>query len=92
MKPVQWVRIKGRPGEAFRCPVCSHKTLRDRGNYEICPICFWEDDGQDDPDADRMLGGPNWVSLTDARKNFALFGAVEERFKKNVRPPRPDEI
>jgi len=25
----------------------------------ICPVCFWEDDGQDDPKAHKVWGGPN---------------------------------
>jgi hypothetical protein len=42
----------------------------ERGGFEICPVCFWEDDGQDDPDADVVLGGPNGqLSLTQARNN-----------------------
>lgn len=30
----------------YTCPCCGYKTLEEevRGSYEICPICFWEDD------------------------------------------------
>ncbi|MGW3665739.1 CPCC family cysteine-rich protein [Streptomyces sp. NPDC005141] len=40
-------------------------TLHERGSYEICPVCLWEDGGQDDHDADRVQGGPNgpWIEL-----------------------------
>ncbi|MBD0739062.1 hypothetical protein BGM09_06450 [Streptomyces sp. CBMA29] len=60
--------------------------------YEICPVCFWEDDGQDDHDADEARGGPNrgW-SLSEARQNFARFGASEERCVPFVRDPLPEE-
>jgi hypothetical protein len=45
--------------------------LAERGGYEICRLCGWEDDGQDDADADQVLGGPNHeLSLTAARDNF----------------------
>jgi hypothetical protein len=55
----------------YRCPCCHCLTLQDRGGYEICPMCFWEDDGQDDHDADEVRGGPNGsLSLTRARHNF----------------------
>jgi hypothetical protein len=27
---------------------------------EICPVCFWEDDGQDEHDGDEVGGGPNY--------------------------------
>ncbi len=54
------------------CPCCGYPTLGARGNYEICTICWWEDDGQDDADADTLNDGPNGAySLTQARANFA---------------------
>jgi hypothetical protein len=53
------------------CPCCGYPTLTIRG-YDTCPICSWEDDGQDDADADDVRGGPNSdYSLTEARLNFA---------------------
>ena len=52
----------------FTCPGCSYPTLGERGGYEICPICGWEDDNQDDPKADEVWGGPNSnLSLTENR-------------------------
>lgn len=56
------------------CPCCGYRTLNERAAYEICPICWWEDDGQDDADADAdtVRGGPNGeYSLALARANFA---------------------
>lgn len=38
------------------CPGCGFPSLTERGEFEICIICFWEDDGQDDH-ADSMLSG-----------------------------------
>ncbi|WP_130330986.1 CPCC family cysteine-rich protein [Micromonospora kangleipakensis] len=59
--------------------------------YEICPVCFWEDDGQDTHDADRVRGGANGqLSLTRARQNFAGFGASDRRRRARVRPPRDE--
>ena len=40
-----------------RCPCCGCKALDERGGYEIGTICFWEDDGQDDHNADVVRGG-----------------------------------
>jgi hypothetical protein len=60
------------------------------GTFEICEVCFWEDDNVqfDDPN---FPGGANEVSLRQARENYREFGVSELRFKRNVRPPRPDE-
>jgi hypothetical protein len=57
------------------CPCCLFPTLNENGGFEICVICWWEDDGQNDQDADEVRGGPNsHYSLTDARRNFADHG------------------
>lgn len=54
--------------QLFTCPSCGYPTLTERGAYEICSICYWEDDDQDDPEADKVWGGPNAsLSLTDSR-------------------------
>lgn len=76
----------------YACPCCGYMTVAERGGFEICPVCFWEDDGQDDPDADVVMGGPNGrLSLTQARDNFAAYGACEERSRAFVRAPSPSE-
>ena len=80
------------PGRRFQCPCCRFFTLSERGGFEICQVCYWEDDGQDDHDAAVIRGGPNGaLSLEQARKNYLAFGAFDEGAKKHVRPPRSDE-
>lgn len=32
------------------CPCCGYPTINGRAAYEICALCGWEDDGQDDPE------------------------------------------
>jgi hypothetical protein len=81
------------PLPSFRCPCCRFKTLYGRGQDEICAVCFWEDDGQDDHDANEVRGGPNYsLSLSKARDNFRTFGAVDRKHLSNVRPPLPNEV
>lgn len=73
------------------CPCCGYATLEVRGDYEICPICFWEDDGQDDADAEEEKGGPNRHSLTDARRSFLRTGAAHVEDKRAVRAPSRED-
>jgi hypothetical protein len=78
--------------KTYRCPCCGYKTLHARAADEICPVCFWEDDGQDDHDAEEVRGGPNGsLSLREARDAFRLHGVSDVKFKTNVRDPLPDE-
>jgi hypothetical protein len=61
--------------DGIACPCCGYDTLRERGAFNCCTICWWEDDGQDNEDADEVRGGPNAdLSLTQARINFLNFG------------------
>ncbi|MFG2208682.1 CPCC family cysteine-rich protein [Streptomyces sp. NPDC048638] len=80
------------PTGKVACPCCGFLTLEHRAFYEICPVCRWEDDGQDDRNADEHIGGPNRVSLTEARNNYARFGAGEERERLRARSPLPEEF
>jgi hypothetical protein len=62
------LRSSGREKETYTCPSCGYPTLPERGQYDICEICDWEDDGQDDNEANEVYGGPNGeLSLTESR-------------------------
>lgn len=85
--------VHPQPGVRLRCPCCRCLTLDERGGYEICPVCLWEDDGQDEQDAQQVRGGPNGnLSLEQARINFATFGACKERAREHVRPATLEEL
>ena len=59
------------PGVQYPCPCCGYPTLHELGGYDVCWVCDWEDDGQDDPHADEVWGGPNgYLSLTDCRRAY----------------------
>lgn len=50
----------------YTCSCCGYKTLDEPpGNYEICPICFWEDDPIQREDV-YFSGGANVPSLQKA--------------------------
>ena len=74
------------------CPCCGYATLTERGGFEICKYCFWEDDGQDNDDADDCLGGPNHISLTEERINFIRIGASNPKDLKHCIAPPDNEV
>jgi hypothetical protein len=69
----------------YQCPCCDYFTLQGRGGYEICPVCYWEDDGQD---LDRLdvVSGPNHITLRQARENFVRMGAADDAARGLVAP------
>ena len=77
----------------YTCPCCGYKTLEEEppGTYEICNICYWEDDPVQFNDHD-YEGGANEVSLRQAQKNFIAFGACEECFVGSVRKPTSEDV
>lgn len=66
----------------LQCACCDHFSLDD-GDWEICPVCFWEDDGLGISEPDEE-SGPNHITLRQARANFAAFGACDRRVLPNV--------
>lgn len=64
-----------------QCYCCGYYTLEERGHYEICPVCFWEDGGGFELDE---ISGPNDMTLRQGRLNFLEFGACEKRFLEYV--------
>lgn len=67
------------------CPCCGYSTMDSDGHYDICPICFWEDDPiQKENEYDT---GANQIPLIEAQINYIKYGACEKRFVKNVRKP-----
>jgi hypothetical protein len=83
-------REKGKNG-LFACPCCGYATITEVAGYDICPICFWEDDGQDDPNENEKYGGPNLISLNQARINYLRNGSAEIKDKPHVRSPKEDD-
>jgi hypothetical protein len=74
--------------ESFPCPCCGYIVFSEEpGSYEICPICFWEDDISQ-LRFPTMAGGANRPSLEEAQKEFVRIGVSEERLAEHVRPVR----
>ena len=77
----------------YTCPCCGYKTLEEEppGTYEICNICFQEDDSVQFKEPD-YEGGANEVSLRQAQENFIVFGACEKRCIELVRKPTSEDV
>jgi hypothetical protein len=72
----------------FRCPCCGYRTLLLPEALELCPVCWWEDDGQEDADAAEVrLTVNGGLSLAEARMHFLECGAAHPRFVAYVRKP-----
>ena len=77
------------------CFICGHKTLEERCDWEICPVCCWEDDvlvvdkngNQEDSSSSANKG----MMVSVAQANYILFGASAERRMERVRPPKECE-
>jgi hypothetical protein len=75
----------------YTCPCCGFEVYDSPpGSYDICPICYWEDDAQ------QLFfplnqGGANQCSLVEAQVNFVQFGACTRSVSKNVRLPLPND-
>ena len=50
----------------WKCPVCESDNTGDTPEFDVCPVCEWEDDHlqRDNPD---YSGGANDESLNEAR-------------------------
>lgn len=84
--------IEGEPIKLLACPCCGRRTIEERGNYEICRVCWWEDDGQDNDEADQIFGGPNYgISLTNGRFHFLKFGIYDPNREDLINNKEPME-
>lgn len=71
----------------YTCPCCGYEVFESSpGSYDICPICFWEDDALQlfFPFSE---GGANDCSLVEAQVGFVQFGACKKSMSSNVRQP-----
>ena len=80
-------KVEGLVEELMECPCCGYRSLDERGGYEICRVCFWEDDGTTDPES---MSSPNRMTLGEARRNFERLGAIDEFAVSHVLPDGRD--
>jgi uncharacterized Zn finger protein (UPF0148 family) len=60
-------------GEYYKCPCCKSAYFEKNGDYNICPVCNWENDKTQNADPE-YRGGANSLCLNEAivqyRKQF----------------------
>lgn len=87
------VKLNGELIELIPCPCCGYRTIDEPAIYDICHVCWWEDNGQDNENADMSLRGPNYgISLTKARYNFIKFGLYDPKRTDLMKLRKPKEM
>ncbi|MBC6699526.1 hydrolase [Hymenobacter sp. BT190] len=78
----------------YQCPCCGYFTLSEGegGSYDICSVCFWEDDGLQFQDPDYVSGANDALSPNEARRNFQQLSVCQEEVRRYVRAPKSDEM
>lgn len=76
--------------EKYTCPCCGYRTLDRFHDYQICTICYWEDDPYQFENIDET--GANHVSLRLGQKNYKRFGACEKDMCKYIRKPNKNDV
>lgn len=53
----------------MKCPVCGKYEFEEYGDYDICPVCNWENDNLQYDDHN-YAGGANDLSVNEARIEY----------------------
>lgn len=77
----------------YKCPCCGYYTFDKKvgGTFDICPVCYWEDDNVQLENTE-YPNGANPVSLNQAKLNYNKYGAISKEFVDKVREPNSEEI
>lgn len=75
-----------------RCVCCGNLTIDDSDpiGYEICPVCFWENDPMQNENPDHR-GGANRIFLNETHENHKKYGACDRESVPFVRKPYEKE-
>lgn len=76
-----------------QCPCCAYYTFREKptGEYNICTVCYWEDDPFQLADP-TYESGANSVSLHQAQQYFRDLGTSDPDYISVVRKPNREEL
>jgi hypothetical protein len=71
----------------YPCPCCGYTTLPGRGDYDLCPVCWWEDEGVEPWE----YSGPNAVTLVEAQQEYLSESRPYRHRPGKVRAPKRRE-
>ena len=75
----------------FACPCCGFITVQEQGRFDLCEVCFWEDDALQSSQPD-YADGANVPCLLEAIENFWSYSACERESLSFVRLPKIEEF
>ncbi len=77
----------------YPCPCCGYLVFSEpSGSYQICPICFWEDEYYQLQSPEIADGANHGVSLVEGQENFIRYGACSKNCLKYVRKPVASDL
>ncbi|MBH9577268.1 CPCC family cysteine-rich protein [Inhella proteolytica] len=75
------------PPGLIQCDCCDYFTIPSGHDYEICPVCFWEQDWCGVAEPEEPSGANHGLTLRQGRENFAKNGACSAEFQDRVLAP-----
>lgn len=82
LKPIlnKELLIIGEVDKLEKCPCCEYRTIVKTKAYEVCPVCFWEDDGSS---LDKY-SSCNRMTLKEGKENFKKYKSCNSNTKTNL--------
>lgn len=74
------INVVGGVEKLERCPCCGYRTIKERGCYYICKVCYWEDDAI--VNEENTYSSVNNMSINKYRKEMKLNYDMIERYYK----------
>lgn len=74
------IDVVGEVEKLEQCPCCGYKTIKERGCYDICKVCYWEDDNIINDDD--IYSNSNDKSINQYRKEMKIDYDMTERYYK----------
>ena len=67
-----------------QCDCCDYFSIPRGEDYEICPVCFWEQDAFGIAEPEMESNANHGLTLIQGRSNFLEFGACDKRALSNI--------